>query len=133
MSEYISILQEQIEEERKASHSAPHSASNSSRKIVQKKQLIPLEEPEKKETEVQFEENISLKTEEKNEEMNNTGGALWGNAEQIEEATASIQKGKQEQTQESKCLFDMIMEPPPKELKPTLFTYYDILMQDGAT
>ena len=40
-------------------------------------------------------------------------------------------KQQQQQPEKKPCLFDLVMQPPKKELKPTLFTYFDKLMQMG--
>lgn len=64
----------------------------------------------------------------KNEQQNQPhkgGGALWGDhLAPPPQATPG---------QEGRCLMDLIMAPPPKEMpkKPTLFTYFDQLVANG--
>ena len=138
MTNFVDILEEQIDEERKTRPKTPISESDS--KMIRKKELIPL----KADMEIQLDEipaepvkvhppaappsgNRSPK---RGEEPK--GGALWGTPEQQQEMQKSMEKAQTPDPPKGKCLMDLIMEPEPKRpKKPTLFTYFDHLMANG--
>lgn len=186
MTDYINILKEQVEEGRRSGLSSAHESS-STRQSIQKKKLIPLENPELNKSTNQ---TIS-KTEEKtnsnrkstsdksqkfnkpvykevstepdqtditkprpqlttvstdpiasdiNEDdqndisqNNQTGGALWDAPKEFQDIRSSMKSLPKapQQPEKKPCLFDLVMQPPKKELQPTLFTYFDKLMQMG--
>lgn len=165
MADYLNILQGQIEEGRRSSHAATSEAST--RPILQKKKLVPLNEPSQEENEVETEtqvmtETISTstnqnqhkkaiyadastepetetddiqETENASKDSNQplTGGALWDAPKEYQDIRASMTKPlhQEPKQEEAPCLFDLVMQPPKPPLKPTLFTYFDKLMQMG--
>lgn len=161
MSDFVDILEKQIDEERKSRPKTPITESDS-KKMIQKKKMIPL----RADMEVQNAEPTESDSPETKggalwgtrppspppPEPGAKGGALWG-PPLAETSPASPEPPKPEpkggalwgpppdadsipqpppQPREGKCLMDLIMEEPPqKQLKPTLFTYFDHLMANG--
>lgn len=179
MTDYINILKEQVEEGRRSGLSSSHEPS-STRQSIQKKKLIPLENPESNDSSNQTKSNNEKNTgtklqqlnkpiykevstepeqvdntknrpqlstmstdpispginEDDQNELSNTqsGGALWDAPKEFQDIRSSMKKlpqPQQLQTGNKPCLFDLVMQPPKKELQPTLFTYFDKLMQMG--
>lgn len=185
MTDYINILKQQVEEGRRSGLSNSGEIS-STRQSIQKKKLIPLENPESDQNESKNEKNAKtnrISTPNKlqqsnkpiykevstepdkvdnlsnrpklstmstdpinpepieNDQINEpqkqqTGGALWDAPKEFQDIRSSMkslpqQQQQQQQPEKKPCLFDLVMQPPKKELKPTLFTYFDKLMQMG--
>ena len=145
MADFVDILKEQVEEGRKT---APSSRHDKNRNMIQKKKLIPLEEPETSEMEIQVESKIVSENtkyadqgisheENENEVIDEPetpphGGALWNPPQEFERIHESMKEiPKHDAKTKKPSLFDLVMEPPKKELEPTLFTYFDKLMQMG--
>lgn len=157
MADFVSILEGQIEEDRESRPVTPAADVEpiTPRKSISRKKLIPIERPQMAEMEVQAdeppEEEIEVKVKPKEPEFvpepdecpqppqpkpaKSKGGALWGPPKTDDEIIHDyLEHKKQEPTEAPKSLFDMVMEPPPqKTLEPTLFTYYDKLMQMGES
>lgn len=145
MSQFVDILEGQIDEARKTRPRTPATDSDS-RKIIQKKKMIPL----KADMEIQSDEIPTPEEEPKKVHPPadppqtrrspqkrvepvyvEKGGMLWGTPEENAEIRKSMTMTKPKAEGEGTCLMDLIMAPPPKELKPTLFTYFDKLMANG--
>ncbi|OHT03181.1 hypothetical protein TRFO_06867 [Tritrichomonas foetus] len=70
------------------------------------------------------------------EEPKQTGGALWSAPKELEDIRSSMKElphppPEEKNEKKGPSLFDLVMEPPKKELQPTLFTYFDKLMSMG--
>lgn len=154
MSNFVDILEGQIDEDRKARPKTPVSEGDG-KNMIQKKTMVPL----RVDMEIQSEEvpegqsqggalwGPNPNMEEVEASRPGGGGALWG--PRMDEKEKSPEKPQVEQKggalwgtpaaeaqpkpapAEGKCLMDLIMEPPPQPLKPTLFTYFDKLMANG--
>jgi hypothetical protein len=123
MTEFVDILEGQITEARSARASTP--TPDSARKIIRKRQLLPLEPEPMGASGTDLEE---LPTPSARPEEAVQGGKLW---EPDEEMRASVQQIPPADPRGDYCLMDLIMEPPRKKLEPTLFTYYDFLVARG--
>lgn len=185
MADYVNILKEQVEEGRRSGLSSSH-GSTSTRQSIQKKKLIPLDNPELNQPDVKPQKNPQKKTNsrptsakkepqklnkpiykevstepeqisQKNRPQLSTmstdpmptditennqedvaqdppkGGALWDAPKDLQDIRSSMKSLPQKQPppENKPSFFDMVMQPPKKELQPTLFTYFDKLMQMG--
>lgn len=114
----IEILKKQLTKEKMPRPTSSSDNKNSQSKIVQKRKLVEIDLP----TEPIIAEIEPNKVEK--------GGNLWnppGNADELRQSyqnAIEIMRRKENQS-----LFEMAMENPKKKLEPTLFTYYDILME----
>ena len=149
MSNFVEILEGQIDEERKSRLKSP-GIEGDSKKMIQKKKMVPL----RADMEIQSDEptegsqpethcGASCQNSTATSEQPTSGGALWGPPVQAPPPPSTEKTGgalwgspaseppNKQNPSEGKCLMDLIMEPPPKPLKPTLFTYFDKLMSNG--
>jgi hypothetical protein len=124
MSEFVEILEGQITEARSARSSTP--SLDSARKVIRKRQLVPLERPPMADMATADLEDLPMPSEPVEEEPQ--GGKLW---EPDPDVRRSVQHIPTADPQRDYCLMDLIMEPPRKKLEPTLFTYYDFLVARG--
>lgn len=149
MSNFVEILEGQIDDDRKTRLKSS-GMDGDSKKMIQKKKMVPL----RADMEIQSDEPTEGPQSETHSgalcqnsitpsDSPNSGGALWGPPSQAPHPQSSEQTGaalwrspasqppNKQNPSEGKCLMDLIMEPPPKPLKPTLFTYFDKLMANG--
>ena len=155
--DYEAILKQQVADQRTSQATTPRSSTSS---LVKKQVFIPLKEPSNKyvdsevnTTSMAHNETTDVKIESKDdtqtsktekaeisvqaakESGSKSGGKLWGPplVDTKKTISSELNTGSQESKNDSKgpSLFSLCMAPQPEPPKRTLYTYYDLLKNDG--